>query len=475
MKIGLYLRNMGPQSTRGLIADAARAAEEAGIDDLWVADHLALAPEDSEGSDGRYLEPLATLAFLAGITERVGLAVGVLIVPYRPALLSAKWVASIQELSGGRLILGVGVGWMDKEFRALGVDPRRRGALTDAALAFLHECFERDEVEANGQRFLFRPRPARPPIIVGGAPPHAIRRAVRFGDGWMPTAMHADVLESGIADLRAGMAAAGKPAPEVVLLQSLPVDDDERLVRPPRRARRPRRHPRRPSLALPGRRGGGPRRGAPRRRPRCPRVVRLTRRQPCPRLRSAQGVWRIRRRVELAQPVSRDIEPGGQEVEIRALGSGVRVHRDPGREVHLLRRFPILDLAHDLVDRARVVQLALEHRTLVRAGAGLQELARDLLAFLRRDLAVGIGSCDHRPDQQQRARIVERCGLGRGRRLATLLQDVADTVAKRPALPRRRASACAARRQSCRRRRAVPAVPAPAVPGLLFWYSWKAL
>jgi probable F420-dependent oxidoreductase len=230
MKIGLSLRHMGPQSTRGLIADAARAAEEAGIDDLWVADHLALAPEDSEGSDGRYLEPLATLAFLAGITERVGLAVGVLIVPYRPALLSAKWVATIQELSGGRLILGVGVGWMDKEFRALGADRRRRGATTDAALAFLHECFERDEVEANGQKFLFRPRPARPPIIVGGAPPHAIRRAVRFGEGWMPTGAHASVLAAGIASLREDMAAAGKPAPEVVLLQRLPVEDDDSLA-----------------------------------------------------------------------------------------------------------------------------------------------------------------------------------------------------------------------------------------------------
>jgi probable F420-dependent oxidoreductase len=230
MKVGLYLRNMGPQSTRSLIAEAARAAEEAGVDDLWVADHLALAPEDSEGSDGRYLEPLATLAFLAGITERVGLAVGVLIVPYRPALLTAKWVASIQELSGGRLILGVGVGWMDKEFRALGVDPRRRGAITDATLAFLHECFAQDEVAANGQTILFRPRPPRPPIIVGGAPPHAIRRAVRFGEGWMPTAMHADVLETGIASLREGMAAAGKPAPEVALLQALPVEDDARLA-----------------------------------------------------------------------------------------------------------------------------------------------------------------------------------------------------------------------------------------------------
>jgi probable F420-dependent oxidoreductase len=226
MRVGLYLRNMGPQSTRPLIADAARAAEEAGIDDLWVADHLALAPEDSQGSDGRYLEPLATLAFLAGITERVGLGVGVLIVPYRPALLIAKWIATIQELSGERLILGAGVGWMEKEFRVLGVDPKRRGATTDATLEFLHACFAADEVEANSQRFLFRPRPPRPPIIVGGAPPHAIRRAVRFGDGWMPTAMHAEVLEAGITSLREGMAAAGKPAPEVVMLQALPLEDE---------------------------------------------------------------------------------------------------------------------------------------------------------------------------------------------------------------------------------------------------------
>jgi probable F420-dependent oxidoreductase len=230
MKLGVYLRNMGPQSTRPLIAAAARAAEEAGIDDLWVADHLALPPEEAEGSDGRYVEALATLAFLAGITERVALAVGVLIVPYRPALLTAKGIASIQELSAGRLILGVGVGWMEKEFRALGADPRSRGPTTDATLAFLHQCFAADEVEANGQTFLFRPRPPRPPIIVGGAPPHAIRRAVRFGDGWMPTGAHVKVLEAGVASLREGMAAAGKPAPEVVLLQPLPVEDDEKLA-----------------------------------------------------------------------------------------------------------------------------------------------------------------------------------------------------------------------------------------------------
>ena len=264
MKLGLYLRNMGPQSTRALIAEAARAAEEAGIDDLWVADHLALAPEDSQGSDGRYLEPLATLAFLAGITERVGLGVGVLIVPYRPALLIAKWIATIQELSGERLILGVGVGWMEKEFRALGVDPKRRGAITDATLEFLHACFAADEATANGQPFLFRPRPKRPPIIVGGAPPHAIRRAVRFGDGWMPTAMHAEGLEAGVASLCEGMAAAGRPAPEVVMLQALPLED-EALASRLARARRAGRDARGASLALPGCRGGRPRGRAPRR------------------------------------------------------------------------------------------------------------------------------------------------------------------------------------------------------------------
>ena len=165
---------------------------------------------------------------------------------------------------------------MEKEFRALGVDARRRGAITDATLAFLHACFAGDEVEANGQRFLFRPRPARPPIIVGGAPPHAIDRAVRFGDGWMPTGAHAQMLEAGIASLREGMAAAGKPAPEVVLLQPLPVEDDARTRVPSRRARRAGRDPCRPSLALPGCRGGRTRRRAPGCCPRCPRPSGVT-------------------------------------------------------------------------------------------------------------------------------------------------------------------------------------------------------
>src|SRR5712692_11981081 len=112
MKLGLYLRNMGPQSTRTVLLECARAAEAAGVDDLWVADHIAIPPDNAEGSGGRYLDPLATLAFLAGVTARIGLGTGVLVLPYRPPLATAKWLATIQELSGGRLRLGYCLGWM---------------------------------------------------------------------------------------------------------------------------------------------------------------------------------------------------------------------------------------------------------------------------------------------------------------------------------------------------------------------------
>jgi probable F420-dependent oxidoreductase len=230
MKLGLYLRNMGPQSTRETLVACARAAEDAGIDDLWVADHIAIPPDDSAGSGGRYLDPLATLAFLAAATGRVGLGTGVLVLPYRPPLATAKWVATIQELSAGRLLLGVGLGWMHAEFRAVGVPRAQRARISDDTLAFLHRCFAGDEVEANGQRFLFLPRPPRPPIFVGGAPPHALARTVALGDGWMPMGGELEKLGPAIADLRERARTAGRPPPEVCAGTSLAIDDRERLA-----------------------------------------------------------------------------------------------------------------------------------------------------------------------------------------------------------------------------------------------------
>ena len=226
MQIGIHLLNRGPNARRELLRDAARIADRLPVDELWVFDHIAIPRDQSQGSGGRYIEPLATLAFVAGATERVGIGTRVLILPYRNPYMIAKSVASIQELSGGRLRLGCGVGWLEAEFQVLGVDRKRRGALTDAALEVIHRCFAADEVEVNGARVLFRPRPPRPPIYIGGAPPQALARAARFGDGWMPgPTKDPETLRAPIAELRRQFAAAGKPAPEVVFSDALPLDD----------------------------------------------------------------------------------------------------------------------------------------------------------------------------------------------------------------------------------------------------------
>ena len=230
IKLGVALRSMGPQSTAETILECTLAAESAGFDDVWVQDHIAIAPDDAEGSGGRYLDPLATLAFLAGATRRIGLGTGVLVLPYRERLATAKWVATIQELSGGRLLLGVGVGWLRSEFNALGLDRSQRGAASDETLSFLNRCFADDEVESHGQKFLFLPRPQRPPIYVGGAAPHALERAVRFGDGWLPMGADPKQLAEPIARLCELARAAKKTTPAVVLMTGFPVDDPARAV-----------------------------------------------------------------------------------------------------------------------------------------------------------------------------------------------------------------------------------------------------
>ena len=226
MQLGVVLRNMGPQSAPATIVAAARAADATpAIADLWVADHIAIPPDDAEGSGGRYRDPLATLAYLAGVTERVGLGTGVLVLPYRPPLPTAKWIATVQELSRGRLLLGIGAGWMAAEFRAVGVDIRRRGRITEETLAFIDRCFAGDVVEANGQPFLALPRPARPPILIGGAPPHAFRRAIAYRAGWMPVGLSPEALGPLAADLTAQARAAKQPVPPIAVMTSLPLAD----------------------------------------------------------------------------------------------------------------------------------------------------------------------------------------------------------------------------------------------------------
>jgi probable F420-dependent oxidoreductase len=220
---------MGPQSQPDVFLACARAAEAAGLADLWIQDHIAIPPDDAEGSGGRYLDPLTALAWLAAKTERIGLGTGVLILPYRPPLPTAKAVATVQELSGGRLRLGVGVGWMEAEFRAVGVARAQRGKVTDETLAFLRRCFEDEVALSNGQPLLFLPRPARPPIYVGGSGLHALERAVRFGDGWMPMTGDPAKLAPEIAQLRELAARAGRATPEVIAFTGFDPREPERV------------------------------------------------------------------------------------------------------------------------------------------------------------------------------------------------------------------------------------------------------
>jgi probable F420-dependent oxidoreductase len=228
MKLGMVVRNMGPQSTAQTMRGCARAAEDTGLDEIWVVDHVAIPPDDAEGSGGRYLDPLVALGWLAGATERIGIGTAILNLPYRPPLPTAKQVATLQELSGGRLRLGIGVGWMAPEFQALGVDRTKRGKITDETLEILHRCFAQDEVELNGQRFLFKPRPERPPIFIGGGPPHAFERAVRHGDGWMPMGGDPESLAPKIAELQKRAAEHGRDPLEVAVLGGIPLGDPAR-------------------------------------------------------------------------------------------------------------------------------------------------------------------------------------------------------------------------------------------------------
>ena len=225
MKIGVTLRNMGIQSTPGIMKAGVEHAEQLGFESIWITDHIAIPPDDAEGSGGRYTDPLTTLAWIAGFTTTINLGVGVLILPYRPALPTAKQIATIQEISNNRLLLGAGVGWMESEFRALGVDRQQRGKVTDETLAFFKDYFENEVVTQHGQPLIVNPRPVAPDTYIGGSAPHALKRALKFGHGWMPMARNADKLAENITLFSQMAEDAGSPRGPVTVMSGLPLDE----------------------------------------------------------------------------------------------------------------------------------------------------------------------------------------------------------------------------------------------------------
>ncbi|GGK69439.1 F420-dependent oxidoreductase [Sphaerisporangium melleum] len=176
MRIGVNVPNFGPGTNPGKLRQWAQTVEGLGFDLLMVSDHLVVTPDVAEQYPPPFYEPFTTLAWLAGITHRIRLGTTVLLLPYRHPLLTARMAANLNQLSGGRLVLGVGVGWARQEFEALGVPYERRGALTDEHLRAIRAAWENEkDYQAAGI-----------PIWVGGNSDAGMRRAVRFGEPWHP-------------------------------------------------------------------------------------------------------------------------------------------------------------------------------------------------------------------------------------------------------------------------------------------------
>jgi alkanesulfonate monooxygenase SsuD/methylene tetrahydromethanopterin reductase-like flavin-dependent oxidoreductase (luciferase family) len=168
--------NFGPGTEPGVLRRWAQTAEGLGFDLLMLSDHIAVTPDVAEQYPAPFYEPFTTLAWLAGITGRIRLGTTVLIVPYRHPLLIARMAANLNDLSGGRLVLGVGVGWAAQEFGALGVPFGQRGRLTDDYLRAVRTAWA-DEQDYRGGRI---------PIWVGGNSDAGLRRAVLLGEAWHP-------------------------------------------------------------------------------------------------------------------------------------------------------------------------------------------------------------------------------------------------------------------------------------------------
>jgi len=195
----------------------AQAAEAAGLFYVAVCDHIAIPRGKAEAMGTTWYDTVATLAYLAGVTYRVALMSHVAVPVYRHPLQTAKQWATLDALSGGRTIVGVGAGHVEGEFAALGIDFAARGALLDESIDALRAAFADEFSSHHGPTWSYddmgiRPRPvqAHIPIWVGGSTPAAIRRAAERGDGWLPQGPPPDGMAGGIARLRALREAAGR-------------------------------------------------------------------------------------------------------------------------------------------------------------------------------------------------------------------------------------------------------------------------
>ena len=227
--IGVFLPTMSERGEElpDLVA-AARHAEDLGFESAWVIDQLVA------GTGVPFVDSTVALSAAAAATTRIRLAYGVLIVPLRPVVWAAKQAASLQRLSGDRLLLGVGVGGdrHDRSWDAAGVPRRERGRRLDAALDVLPDLIAGKEVEVDGAAVQLAPGATVPPVVVGGLADAALTRAAVHGDGWFTLPLPPAQLAPAVARLRELAAQRGREAPAITASTTVAIDGDRDLPGP---------------------------------------------------------------------------------------------------------------------------------------------------------------------------------------------------------------------------------------------------
>jgi len=196
MKIGVSLSNYGILPSRSFLKDAALEIEQLELDSIWVSDHIIVPKNDTPWN--RVFESITTLGFLSSITESVQLGSSVLLVPLREPLVLAKQIATLDSLSNGRVMIGVGIGWNKKEFDLLGYDFKNRSKTVAENIDIMRKMWAGDYTK---QGYSCEPMPVSdngPPILIGGQSDGALKRVASIGDGWHPVGISAQEYDLGI-------------------------------------------------------------------------------------------------------------------------------------------------------------------------------------------------------------------------------------------------------------------------------------
>jgi probable F420-dependent oxidoreductase len=249
MEIGLHVPQVGPFASRENVAAFAKAADDAGFDGLWIFDHVVLQknqqskyPYSADGSLGfpptmDFLEPLTLAAYIAGITKRAKIGTSVLVLPMRQPVLHAKIMATIDHLSGGRFVLGAGVGWWKQEFEVLGVPFERRGARMDECLQLVRALWTQEYVDFKGAFYecvdwTSNPKPKGDgiPIWLGGESKGQLQRIGKYADGWLATLRSVPKLKEDFETAREAASKAGRdPSKLVIAIEGAGILSPDRL------------------------------------------------------------------------------------------------------------------------------------------------------------------------------------------------------------------------------------------------------